>query len=315
MTAVARVDRPKTRKGSRIVKAREPLTIENPKKTSFVKAANINQRTAQILKDLYTLKKTESVFYQKKNDIRPFEDVSHLEKLMAKKDTSLFAFGSHNKKRPQNIVLGRTFDRMVSDQFEFGVENYKALDEFKVAKIGIMVKPVLIFAGEAWQQTNEMKRLKNFLIDFFRGEPREYLGVSGLEHAISFTAMGSSTILLRSYKIHLKRSGQKTPRAEVEEIGPRMDLKLRRHKIASDDLFKQALRQPKGLKVKKKKNLEQDDLGTSLGRVHMERQDFGRLQTRKMKGLKKKKGQAASGGGEESGGDAAEAEPMEADEV
>lgn len=37
----------------------------------------------------------------------------------------------------------------------------------------------------------------------------------------------------------MKRSGQKTPRAEVEEIGPRMDLKLRRHKIASDDLFKQ----------------------------------------------------------------------------
>lgn len=201
MTATARVDRPKTRKGSRIVKAREPLTIENPKKTSFIKATNINLRTTQILKDLYTLKKTESVFYQKKNEIKPFEDVTYLEKLMAKKDTSLFAFGSHNKKRPQNIVLGRTFDRMVSDQFEFGVENYKALEEFKVAKIGIMVKPVLVFAGEAWQQTNEMKRLKNFFIDFFRGEPREYLGVSGIEHTISFTAVDTVTILLRSYKV------------------------------------------------------------------------------------------------------------------
>lgn len=201
MTAAARVDRPKTRKGSRIVKAREPLTIENPKKTSFIKATNINLRTTQILKDLYTLKKTESVFYQKKNEIKPFEDVSYLEKLMGKKDTSLFAFGSHNKKRPQNIVLGRTFDRMVSDQFEFGVENYKSLEEFKVAKIGIMVKPVLVFAGEAWQQTSEMKRLKNFLIDFFRGEPREYLGVSGIEHTISFTAVDTVTILLRSYKV------------------------------------------------------------------------------------------------------------------
>lgn len=40
--------------------------------------------------------------------------------------------------------------------------------------------------------------------------------------------------------------------------------------------------------------MEQNDLGTSLGRVHMERQDFQKLQTRKMKGLKSKKGQAVT---------------------
>ncbi|OQR67087.1 ribosome production factor 2-like [Tropilaelaps mercedesae] len=292
MTAIARVDRPKTRKGSKIVKAREPQLIENPKKTSFIRAGNINQRTTQILKDLYTLKKTESVFYQKKNDIKPFDDAVPLEKLMAKNDTSLFALGSHNKKRPQNIVLGRTFDRMVMDQFEFGVENYKSLEEFKVPKISIMVKPILVFAGESWQLTNELKRLKNFLIDFFKGEPRDYIGVSGLEHVISFTALDTVSILLRSYKVQLKKSGQTTPRVEIYEMGPRMDLKLRRNKIASDDLFKQALRRPKELKAKKKKNLETDDLGTSFGRIHMERQDFHKLQTRKMKGLKGKKEQA-----------------------
>ena len=38
---------------------------------------------------------------------------------------------------------------------------------------------------------------------------------------------------------------------------------------------------------KKKKNVEFNDLGDRLGRVHMERQDFGQLQTRKMKGLKR----------------------------
>lgn len=203
MTAIGRVDRPKTRKGSQIVKAREPQLIENVKKTTFVKGSNINQETTQILKDLYRLKKTESVFYQKKNDIKPFEDVTPLEKLMAKKDTSLFAFGSHNKKRPQNIVLGRTFDRMILDQFEFGVENFKSLEDFKVSKIGIMVKPILVFSGEAWTQSNEMKRLRNFFIDFFKGEPREYVGVAGLEHVISFTAVDTMSILLRSYKVRI----------------------------------------------------------------------------------------------------------------
>lgn len=204
MTAIARVDRPKTRKGSKIVKAREPQLIENPKQASFVKASNINQETTQILKDLYTLKKTESVFYQKKNDMKPFEDVVPLEKLLGKKDTSLFVFGSHNKKRPRNIVMGRTFDRMVLDQFEFGVENFKSLEDFKVPKIGIMVKPILVFAGEAWQQSNEMKRLRNFFIDFFKGEPRQYVGVAGLEHVLSFTALDTMSILLRSYKVTKK---------------------------------------------------------------------------------------------------------------
>ena len=40
------------------------------------------------------------------------------------------------------------------------------------------------------------------------------------------------------------------------------------------------------LKVKPPKNIEHNALGTKLGRVHMERQDYDRLQTRKLKGLK-----------------------------
>lgn len=60
--------------------------------------------------------------------------------------------------------------------------------------------------------------------------------------------------------------------------------------------------------------MEQDDLGTSLGRVHMERQDFGKLQTRKMKGLKGKKASAAASGDDGSDGEA-DVEPMEAEDV
>jgi ribosome production factor 2 len=41
------------------------------------------------------------------------------------------------------------------------------------------------------------------------------------------------------------------------------------------------------LQAKKKKNVEFNSLGDKLGRVHMDRQDFGQLQTRKMKALKR----------------------------
>jgi ribosome production factor 2 len=38
-----------------------------------------------------------------------------------KADTSLFLFGSHSKKRPNNIVLGRTYEHKVLDMAELGI--------------------------------------------------------------------------------------------------------------------------------------------------------------------------------------------------
>jgi len=37
-----------------------------------------------------------------------------------------------------------------------------------------------------------------------------------------------------------------------------------------------------------KKNISRDAFGTQLGRVHMQKMDLSKLQTRKMKGLKRK---------------------------
>lgn len=85
----------------------------------------------------------------------------------------------------------------------------------------------------------------------------------------------------------MKKSGTKTPRVELVEIGPRMDLVIRRTKLASNDLFKQATRKPKELKVKKKKNISTDNLGSTHGRIHLGAQKINTIQTRKMKGLRK----------------------------
>ena len=44
---------------------------------------------------------------------------------------------------------------------------------------------------------------------------------------------------------------------------------------------------PKALKPKKRKNISQDTFGTTFGKIHMQKQDLSKLQTRKMKELKK----------------------------
>lgn len=51
------------------------------------------------------------------------------------------------------------------------------------------------------------------------------------------------------FRILLKKSNSSIPRIELEEIGPRANLICRRIKLASEDLFKEACKKPKELKV------------------------------------------------------------------
>ena len=71
----------------------------------------------------------------KKNDIRPFESINSLEFLSQKNDCSLFMVGSHSKKRPNNIVMGRLFNYQLLDMVEFGVLDYQSMDTFKTMKV------------------------------------------------------------------------------------------------------------------------------------------------------------------------------------
>merc|ERR1712168_11379 len=117
------------------------------------------------------------------------------------------------------------------------------------------------------------------------GKPTN-IRLQGLEHVIQITA-ADGKIYFRSYRVILKKSGLKTPRVELEEIGPSFDFTLRRTHLASDSLYKETLRKPKALKPKKTKNIGHDTFGTKTGRIHMQTQEFDKLQTRKMKGLKR----------------------------
>ena len=49
--------------------------------------------------------KPHSKTLQRKNEILPFEDCKSIEFLAEKNDCSLFAFASHTKKRPHNLIL------------------------------------------------------------------------------------------------------------------------------------------------------------------------------------------------------------------
>ncbi|XP_012235781.1 ribosome production factor 2 homolog [Linepithema humile] len=285
MPTINRIATP-THKGKKAILNKEPKLIENAKEALCLKGKNTSPIVTGIMKDLYDLKKPNAQIMKQKNDILPFEDVTPIEKFASKYNAPLFMMALHNKKRPHNFIMGRMYEHTLLDMVEFGVDNYKGLKEFKIEKISSGIKPLLIFNGELFETNHEYGRIKNLLVDMFQRETVKKIRLQGLEHVLSFTAVDNK-ILLRSYKVLLKKSNTRIPRIELEEIGPRADFICRRNKFASEDLFKQACKRPKALKEKKKKNVSKDTFGTTFGRVHLGEQKINNIQTRKMKGLKK----------------------------
>lgn len=58
-----------------------------------------------------------------------------------------------------------------------------------------------------------------------------------------------SSCFVYFFRIHLKKSGTNIPLVELSEMGPHADLTVRRSRLASSDLLRQACKQPKVVKV------------------------------------------------------------------
>lgn len=180
-------------------------------------------------------------------------------------------------------------------------------------------KPLMHFASDLFDTHPRFIQLKSMLMDFFNGEIIDSICLAGLEHVISVSLAPTPTSLnstaatdmlqpsaskpqdvnllpkvhIRVYMTRLLASGTRIPRVELTPMGPSLDLSLRRHTEADAEMLKQAMKRPKLRKQdvekglgKKRKNVEVDEMGDVRGRIHVAKQDLGRLQTRKMKGLK-----------------------------
>lgn len=258
-----------------------------------------------ILKDLRAMKAPHSKLITKNNAIQTFDDEgqSSLEFLMTKNDCSMFALASHNKKRPNNLCIGRMFDRRILDIVEIGVERYKSLMDYKgCPKKRIGSKPMMLFIGDGWHLNSELKNLQNLLIDFHRGDVVDKFVLSGLDHLIVFTTAYNSVedsngdasknkhikIHQRVYYCKLKKNpnGGKTPIPYLTPSGPDMDFHLRRTQFATPDVWKIAIKQPTKNKARKTKNQSTNIFGETIGRLHLEKQEIDKVGGKKSKALR-----------------------------
>jgi len=140
--------RAKTARGRRVLAKREPKIVENPRSALVARGQKSSALVNEVLKDIFMMKKPNAKHFTRHNAVHPWEDASPLEFLCQKNDASLFAFGTHSKKRPHNLVLGRTFDHKVLDMYEFGVLSSEPMTAFAKGGAGgasVESRPLLLF--------------------------------------------------------------------------------------------------------------------------------------------------------------------------
>ena len=294
----AAVKRAKTARGRRALQKREPKIVENPRTALLARGQKSSALVNAALTDLYMLKKPHAVHFKRHNAVHPFEDATPLEFLCQKNDASLFGFGTHSKKRPNNLVLGRMFDHHILDMVELGILAYEPMGSFAGTGGGSTseAKPCLVFSGAEWAHSGELQRLRSLLIDFFHLEVAEAISPLGIDHFICFTAVGGK-VLMRHYLARLLKSAEGTaPHVALTELGPSLDLSIRRTRDAAPDLMSAAMTQPKSTSQapKKVKNVTRSKLMGRQGRLHVPRQDLSKMATAKMKGLKRPKADAGA---------------------
>lgn len=90
--------------------------------------------------------------YSRKHDIHPFDNRSELEAICKKSDGSLFMFCSNSKKRPNNLVIGRTYEHKVLDMVELGVLDATSIEEIiSSIEVPYHAHPFIVFQGDLWE--------------------------------------------------------------------------------------------------------------------------------------------------------------------
>lgn len=159
--------------------------------------------------DLGTLKRGECLKLTRKNeDLLPFEDPSRLEALARKADAGLFVLGSHSKKRPHTLTIGRVFDGRLLDALELHLSDEegqcKLLREFGSAPTAVAAghKPCLFFAGGAFDDASSpspstptsspVAATKSMLTDLFRGRVVPKINLAGVDRVIAIAASAAA---------------------------------------------------------------------------------------------------------------------------
>lgn len=134
-------------------------------------------------------------------------------------------FGNSQKKRPQDIILGRIFNSKVIDLVEFGATEHQAIGLVK--SFEYHTKPVLIFQGDHFDYNDSLKKVKNIFIDFFSSQHYQEINILEMNRVIVFSATSETSIRMEQYEVpSISEALAYTDELKPNKIGPCMTLAL-----------------------------------------------------------------------------------------
>lgn len=321
---------PKNQTSRRAIKKYEPKIVENPKKILFLKGANANEVVQDALADLQCITKPYNAKLKKKNAFMPFDGRQHIEFLGFKNDCSLFCFGSNNKKRPHNLTIGRMFDFHILDMIELGITAADSLDMTRARESdagSVCGKPFFVFDGSEFNIDPAFVRLKNLLIDFFRGNNDTDISLDGCDRVFYFSLrsrngkdacvapstdcygskppneQGNTILCMRHYALQKPLTGTGLSKSlkniELFDIGPNFDFELRRASFATHQELKVACRLPRSVLATLRstaQNVQADGLQNLRGSLHVGTQSLAGLSLRRFKAKRSRNSPSATQG-------------------
>lgn len=291
------MSKPKTARGQRFLAAAQ---LES-KAALIVRSTTCTQMLALAMQDLLALSSGSTL--ARKNDVKPFVDFKPLEFLSTKNNANILVVGAHSKKNPNMLVFARFYDQQLLDMIHFKLVDIAFKCEFETSKtLPLGNRPLVTFHGDFAEKPESLLAM-NMLLDFFTPvaapapvshgqtstDSGDQFDLNGISHVISCTLL-QSTIKIRTYTVQLLKSGTEIPKAQAVECGPHFDFEIVKTLPANEQLLKEAMKRVKPQKKVKNSVRDQEGqgFGEKKGRVWMEGQDLAKLQTRKMKGLKRK---------------------------
>lgn len=183
------------------------------------------------------------------------------------------------KKRPNQIVFGRNFDRKLLDMFEILIVDIIGDPEEALKQIDLVQRNTTLFIGDLFETNDNLSKIRNYLTDFFGSNHQEKS--IDVEYTINFiisvVAVDETTIDIHFGK-YCNNVGKVLP------IGLSMRLKIGRTSFANEDLFQKAIKQPKiEKKTKLRKVEEKTETGEHLARIHVKQQNLKSLHLKKIK--------------------------------
>ncbi|GAB2301958.1 hypothetical protein Dimus_035981 [Dionaea muscipula] len=152
---------------------------------------------------------------------------------------------------------------------------------------------LFVFGSEGFETVEELKHLKEVLLDLLQGEVVDNLNLAGLDRIYLCTAFSSNRVFFSHCALKLKKSGTTVPRIELVELGPSMDLVVRRHRLPNESLRKEAMKQAPEKTKKKLKNVKGDAILGTVGKIYIPDQKVGETALpHKVKGLKRQRREA-----------------------